>query len=469
MLKKHNYLIRCLFFVSDLILILACWNLAYIWRFNANMIPQISAAPTFYEHLRVSTYILAAYVLVFNWLGLYKPMRTRKLSEQFFAIFWASTIAIVLFILFLYFFMAGYHYSRVTLGIFLLLVTSALFVFRVIMLNTLREFRKRGYNHKHVLIVGSGNLARSVAEKLSLHLEFGYKVAGFLARTKNEVGKEIVKGAKIIGSYEDLTALTKEWSLDQVIFCLDSSEERLIRPLLNRIDNEGVDIKIILEMGDIFTLRNTAEELDELTILSLRESPLSGWQSAAKRILDIAVSLPGLIVLTPLMCVIALAIKSTSKGPVFYSQKRVGMDGKVFTLYKFRSMVNNAELNSGAVFAKKGDPRTTRVGGVLRRLSLDELPQLINVLRGDLSLVGPRPERPEFVTEFYKSIPRYMLRHKIRMGMTGWAQVNGLRGDSSSKTRVEYDLYYIKHWSFWFDLKVLFLTFISILRGKGAY
>ncbi|HNW39899.1 MAG TPA: exopolysaccharide biosynthesis polyprenyl glycosylphosphotransferase, partial [Candidatus Omnitrophota bacterium] len=177
----------------------------------------------------------------------------------------------------------------------------------------------------------------------------------------------------------------------------------------------------------------------------------------------------GLIILSPFLGLIALGIKLTSKGPVFYSQERVGMDGKKFTLYKFRSMVDGAELNSGAVFAKRDDPRITVLGKLLRRISLDELPQLFNVLRGDLSLVGPRPERPEFVVEFYKSIPRYMLRHKIRMGMTGWAQVNGLRGDSCIQTRVKYDLYYIEHWSFWFDLKILFLTFFSLFRGEGAY
>lgn len=205
----------------------------------------------------------------------------------------------------------------------------------------------------------------------------------------------------------------------------------------------------------------------DLTMLSLKRNPLSGRQAIAKRILDIVVSLCGLIALAPFMGVIALGIKLTSKGPVFYAQKRIGRQAEEFMLYKFRSMIDDAEFGSGAVFAKKDDPRITKVGKVLRRFSLDELPQLINVLKGDLSLVGPRPERPEFIAEFYKSIPGYMLRYKVKAGMTGWAQVNGLRQDSCIKTRFEYDLYYIEHWYFCFDLKILFLTLSLILSGRG--
>jgi Undecaprenyl-phosphate glucose phosphotransferase len=395
-------------------------------------------------------------------------MRMTKAKEQFMAICRASVLAILLFTSFYYFFLSKYHYSRMTLVIFVFLNIGALFVFKLIILALLRNFRRRGYNLKHVLIVGSGDLARSVAEKLLLHLEFGYRVMGFLARTQKEVGKSIINDIKVIGTYNDLMTLAKEKGLDQVIFCLDSREERLIRPLLGLIDNEGVDLKVILELGNIFTLRDRAEDIDGLTVLLLRESPLFGWQAIAKRVLDLSGSLFGLIVLAPLMGLIALGIKLTSQGPVFYSQERMGMDGKKFTLYKFRSMVKDAELGSGAVFAKKGDRRVTRIGKVLRRFCLDELPQLINVLKGDLSLVGPRPEGPEFVSEFYKSVPKYMLRHKIRMGMTGWAQVNGLRGESCIKTRVEYDLYYIEHWSLWFDLKILFLTFFAVPLGKGS-
>ena len=470
MLKKYNYGVRALFLASDLFIILACWVLAYLLRFDIQIIPQVHPGPTFYEHLRIAPYALTAYFLCFSWLGLYAPMRICKIKEQFFAVLWASTAAMIALVLFIYFFMADYRYSRVTLIIFLLLNIGTLFFLRYIALSIFREFRKKGFNLKHVLIIGSGSLAVSVAEKLSEHLEFGFHIKGFLARDSNDIGKEIVKGANIIGTYESLFDITRENGIDQVLFCVQPNEERLIRPLLNRIDNERVDLKVILELGDMFTFKNKTEELDGLSVLSLRESPLVGWQNIVKRLIDIVASLLFLIVAAPLIGGIALLIRLTSKGPVFYSQRRVGMDGKEFTLYKFRTMINNAEISSGAVFAKKDDPRATTIGKILRRFSLDELPQLINVLKSDLSLVGPRPERPEFITEFYNNIPRYMLRHKIRMGMTGWAQINGLRGaDSCIKTRLEHDLYYIKNWSFWLDLKIVFLTFFAILKGKGAY
>jgi len=213
--------------------------------------------------------------------------------------------------------------------------------------------------------------------------------------------------------------------------------------------------------------KNAEGELDGLTMLSLKGSPLFGWRGVVKHILDIAASLAGLILMSSIMLIIAICIKLTSKGPIFYSQERVGMNGKRFMLYKFRTMKIDAEAQSGAVFAKKDDVRATNVGRILRKFSLDELPQLVNVLKGDLSIVGPRPERPEFVAEFYNNIPGYLLRHKIRMGMTGWAQVNKLRGNSCIKTRLQYDLYYIEHWSFWFDLKILFLTFYAVIRGEG--
>jgi Undecaprenyl-phosphate glucose phosphotransferase len=469
MLRKYNVLVRSAVFLFDFVILLTCWISTYFLRFQTNLIPQIYSPPTFAEHLRLFPYLLAAHFLVFDWMGLYQPMRLRKAQEQFIAVSQASFLAWLLFTTFIYFFMNGYHYSRISLVVFLLLNAVALFISKLIIMHILRKLRKKGYNLKHVLIVGTGEQARTAAERLFKHLEFGYSVIGFLARNKKEIGKGIFRNTRVIGSYGDLARITRTQALDQVIFCLKSKEERLIRPLLSCIDNEGVDIKIILELGDIFTLRNKAEEFDGLTILSLRENPLFGWQGLAKRIFDIFGSLSALIFFLPFMVIIAVCVKLTSKGTVFYKQQRVGMDGRKFMLYKFRSMVDKAESLSGAVFAKRSDPRVTKIGKFLRRTSLDELPQLINVLKGDLSLVGPRPERPEFVKEFYKSIPRYMLRHKIRMGMTGWAQVHGLRGDTCIKTRLQYDLDYINHWSFWLDIKIIFMTFFSVIKGEGAY
>lgn len=471
MLKKYNPVVRLVVFLSDSIILFLCWVFTYFLRFKTNLVPQLyPSVPDFSTHLLYSPYIIIIYFLVFYRLGLYLPLRICKIKDQFFVILRASIIAVIVFTAFLYFIIInGYHYSRATLVIFLFLSIIVLFILRCIILSSLRWLRRKGFNLKHVLIVGSGSQAKLIAERLSTHLDFGYNIIGFLVRENKDIGKEVVKGVKAIGIYDDLLTLTQVGGLDQIIFCMKANEERLIRPLLNRIDNEGVDVKVILELGDVFTIRSRAEVIDGLIILSLRENPLFGWQSMAKRIIDLIFSVFCLIVLTPFMVLIAIGIKITSKGPVFYCQERIGMDGRRFVIYKFRSMVDAAEYGSGAVFACKGDPRITKFGRLLRRYSLDELPQLFNVLTGDLSLVGPRPERPEFVSEFYKKIPRYMLRHKIRMGMTGWAQVNGLRGDARIKERLEYDLYYIEHWSFWFDLKIIVLTFFSIFKKQGVY
>lgn len=468
MLKKYNPIIRSIIFFSDAFILFGCWVVVYLLRFKIYFIPHLYVAPSFLEHLKLLPYILLVYFVVFNWLGMYQPMRVRKIPEQFFTILKASIGAVVVFVFLLYFLYNDYRYSRITLIIFSILNIIVLSIFRIAVISVLRLFRRNGYNLKYVLIVGSGVLAKFVAEKLFQHLEFGYSVMGFLSRTNKDVGKEVINAVKIIGTYKDLPALVKQ-RFDQVIFCLDSNEERLIRPLVNQLDNEGVDVKIVLELGNVFTLRNNTEDLDGISILSLRESPLTGWMSVPKRILDIIVSLLGLIIFAPFMSIIVLGIKLTSSGPVFYSQDRVGMNGARFKLYKFRSMISGAESQSGAIFAKKSDPRVTKIGRLLRRFSLDEMPQLLNVLKGDLSLVGPRPERQKFVDEFYQKIPRYILRHKIKLGMTGWAQVNGLRGDSSIQERLNYDLYYIEHWSFWFDLKIIFLTFYAVFKGDGAY
>jgi Undecaprenyl-phosphate glucose phosphotransferase len=470
MLRRYNPVVRAIVFISDVFLLSACWILTYFLRFKSGFFNNQGPVPAFSEHLRYLPHILIICFFVFYRLGLYQPMRVSKINKQFLAVLYASVIALVSITAFFYFILpTGYHYSRFIPVIFSFLNIAVIFLFRVIIINALRKLRKKGYNLKHVLIAGSGKHARLTAEELLSRLDFGYNIAGFVVRHKNDIGREIFKGIRVIGTYDDLAEFVRKRGIDQIIFCLDASEERLVRPLLGHISNEGVDIKVILELGDIFTIGSKVEEIGGLTVLSLRENPLLGWRGMAKRIFDILVSAFSLIILSPFMALIALAVKLTSPGPVFYKQERVGMDGKKFMLYKFRSMVDGAESKSGEVFTSKGDKRVTGLGKFLRRFSLDELPQLFNVLIGDLSLVGPRPERQKFVDEFYKKIPRYMLRHKIKLGMTGWAQINGLRGESSIEERLNYDLYYINHWSFWFDIKIMLLTFYAVLKGKGAY
>ena len=230
-----------------------------------------------------------------------------------------------------------------------------------------------------------------------------------------------------------------------------------------------VDIQVIPDIYEFATIRGGIEEFDGLPIISLQDSPLYGWNMVIKRAADIAFSIIAITLTAPLVVLIAITIKLTSHGPVFYRQERMGLDGKIFQMLKFRSMWVDAEKESGAVWAKEDDPRRTWLGAFLRKTSIDELPQFFNVLKGDMSIVGPRPERPVFIEEFRKNIPKYMLRHKMKAGITGWAQVNGWRGDTDLKKRIEYDLYYIENWSFWFDLKIMWLTIWKGLVNKNAY
>jgi exopolysaccharide biosynthesis polyprenyl glycosylphosphotransferase len=316
--------------------------------------------------------------------------------------------------------------------------------------------------------VGSGDLAKEVALKIRSHLEFGFNVVGLLARDPKMIGKNIA-GANILGAYKDLKAIIKKMTIDQVIFALPAKEDRLMRALLGEIEDEGIDIKVVPDLNPFYTLRKGIEELDGLTVISLRDTPMYGWHTFLKRTTDIFFSLVAIIIFSPFMCLIIFLIRISSEGPIFYTQTRVSLDGRIFKMIKFRTMKKDAEKETGAVWAKVDDPRKTKIGAVLRKTSIDELPQLFNVLIGDMSLVGPRPERPELVENFLKRIPHYALRHKIKGGMTGWAQIHGWRGDTDLNTRIQYDLYYIEHWSFWLDMQILFRTIPAVLKSKGAY
>ena len=338
-------------------------------------------------------------------------------------------------------------------------------MFRYFLRSLFQWMRKRGYNLRYVLIVGDGQVAQKVSEKLAEHGEYGFKAAGFLSKDKERVGK-MINGIPIVGTYADIKDRIAGLDIDQIILALPFEHIRMMKAVLGQIHDEMVEIKVVPDLYQYFTLRKGVDELDGMPIINLRESPLYGWNSVLKRSFDIAVSLSMLIVLGPLMLLVAGIVKAASPGPVFYKQKRMGLDGNAFKIIKFRSMAVDAEKRTGPVWAKENDERRTSVGRLLRRYNLDELPQLFNVLRGEMSVVGPRPERPEFMQEFKKKIPEYMLRHKMKSGITGWAQVNGLRGNTSIEERTKYDLYYIENWSLLFDVKILLKTVLAV---KNAY
>jgi exopolysaccharide biosynthesis polyprenyl glycosylphosphotransferase len=364
------------------------------------------------------------------------------------------------------FFFRSYFYSRLMLGIFGVLTPIVVIASRSTIRFVLRRARRRGFNLRYVLIVGSGNLAESVIERIEARPDAGLRLIGVIA--DGAIG-DAVRGAPVIGRYADLKNILQAQRVDQVLVALSRHESEVFEKVMVELEDSVVNIKIVPDLLHGYALQSSIETLDGLPVIGFKEPALFGWGAVTKRCFDFVGAGAALIVLSPFLVAIGLAVAGTSGWPILYRQRRMGHDGRVFEMLKFRSMRRDAEAD-GPVWTRAGDPRRTRVGRWLRKRNLDELPQLINVLRGEMSLVGPRPERPAFIEEFRREVPGYMLRHKVRAGMTGWAQVHGWRGDTSIHERVEHDLYYVQRWSFVLDLRILVMTLMrSTRKQKGAY
>jgi Undecaprenyl-phosphate glucose phosphotransferase len=339
---------------------------------------------------------------------------------------------------------------------------------RIVIRKFLKALRKRGYNQRFALIAGTGSLGQKVLEKIELYSELGIRVVGFLTQKGEEIGKNI-KNIPIIGGYEDLDKILDEREIDIFFIAISINEYDCFESLIKKVHGHLSEVKVVPGSYEFLSLRGGMDELGDLPMLSLQSSPLYGWNRFFKRMFDLIFGTFILVMVSPIMLVVSLLIKWTSEGPILYKQERIGMDGHPFQMLKFRTMKADAEKETGPIWAKENDPRRTGIGALLRKTSLDELLQLFNVLKGEMSLVGPRPERPHFVEEFRNRIPSYMLRHKIKAGITGWAQVNGWRGNTSLEKRIEHDLYYIQNWSIGFDLRILFITLWRGFFSKSAY
>lgn len=467
MLKKHSQFIESLLFISDLVIIAASWLLSYYLRFYSGLLPIDKGVPPLRFYMLLIIPILLIWGFAFKAFGLYKPKRMASHLSELFDITKACILAVLILIAVTFFF-RQYEFSRLVFLLFGAVNISALSLERWIFRETLRYLRRKGHNLRYALIAGTGEPAREILKRIEMHPEIGLKVAGALSGNCSDM-ENVIEGTKVIGSYEDIRNIIREKEIDHVIIALGWEEHSKVVDLLKNIGDEAVDIKVVPDIYEFMTIRGGIDELDGLPIISLQGSPLYGWNIVVKRAFDIIFSVIAIILALPLMIVIAILIKATSSGPVFYRQERMGIDGDTFQMLKFRSMKMDAEKNTGAVWAKADDPRRTWFGAFLRRTSLDELPQFLNVLKGNMSIVGPRPERPVFIEEFRKSIPKYMLRHKMKAGITGWAQVNGWRGDTDLKKRIEYDLYYIENWSLALDIKIMWLTIWKGLISKNAY
>ncbi len=448
--------------VTDLGSLALAFALAWYTRFTVFPWVVVPTAEETYETLGL---ILIIFPVVFRGSNLYTTNRGRSHIQEVFEIFKATALSTLVLVGISYF--VRDRYSRLTVGLFAAYAFVVLSVVRLMFRAAFNELRRRGVNLKTILVVGAGQLGQRVVETIELHRELGFKVTGLLTRRSEKVGSEVL-GVPVVGQFSDLAAQLEKQPVDQVILALPLEEQPQLREIMEVLALHTVDVKMVPDLFNYFTLRGGLEEFGGLPIISMQGAPLEGWSRIAKRAFDILVSSLALLLLSPLLLVLAIAVKLTSRGPVFYAQERMGMDGQLFHMFKFRTMKTDAE-SQGAKFATADDPRRTSIGTFLRKSSLDELPQFWNVLVGDMSLVGPRPERPVFIHEFKKQIPRYHLRHMVKSGITGWAQVNGLRGNTSIKDRIDYDLYYIENWSMLFDLKILVRTAFGGFLSKNAY
>lgn len=466
MLREHHRFFKSLMAIADLGFLSAAWWLAYLLRFHGGLIPVYE--PHVFRHYVIAwVFIAVVWTAVFAFMDLYRPRRLSTRTAETLDIARGSTIALLVFLA-LVFLIRDVVLSRTVVVVFFALSILFLVVSHFVTREGLRFLRRRGFNLRHILILGLRPEVEKLLEKLERHRHLGLRVAGVFCLRGEFAGGE-VRGVPVLKSSEEVLRRVRAGGADQVFIVLPIDKGALLREARELLGDEPVTTYFVPDLGSELILRRRVDEIEGFPIITLQGSPLYGWNALVKRAVDVVVGGAALVLAAPLMALIALAIKLTSPGPVLFRQERMGLDGERFMMLKFRTMVENAEEESGPVWARRDDSRVTPIGRWLRRTSLDELPQLINVLKGEMSLVGPRPERPPLIQRFRKEIPRYMLRLKVKGGLTGWAQVNGWRGNTSLEKRIEHDLYYIENWSLGFDLRILALSLVRGFMNKNAY
>lgn len=416
---------------------------------------------------RYLIYLVPIYLIVYWACNVYKPKRgrSRRLeiwnltrSNFFGALFFMSTL----------FLLKEIHISRVFFALFTLMNIFFAMVYRYALSRVLYEMRKKGLNQKHVLIVGYSYAAEGYIDRIISNPHWGYHILGILDDNM-EIGT-MYKKVKVIGTTEELSSILANNDLDEIAVALSINEYGKLEHIVGICEKAGAHTKFIPDYHNIIATKPYMEDLEGLPVINIRNVPLSNTMNKLiKRVVDIFGAIVAIIIFAIPMAVVAVIIKMTSPGPVIFSQVRVGLQNKNFKMYKFRSMEVQPESKEKTAWTTSTDPRVTKIGRIIRKTSIDELPQLFNVLIGNMSLVGPRPERPYFVEKFKEEIPRYMIKHQVRPGLTGWAQINGFRGDTSIRKRIECDLYYIENWTLGLDFKILFLTIFKGFINKNAY
>lgn len=467
MIKDNQRVFNRLLVLIDILIILASLPVAYLTKFRILSPGSIGILP-FNTYTPLIAIIAPVYLFVFFFGGVYDPKRTTRIKVECANILKCCSISMGMLIVAIFIIIKEINYSRWVLGLFYLISLFSIMAFRVVLRKSLRFIRKHGYNQKHILLTGYSQAAETFIDRLVDNPQWGYAVFGILDNSK-EIGYTY-RGIRVIGSIDNLSRVLQDNDLSEVAITLSLEDYDMLETVVNTCEKQGVHTQFVPDYNKLIPGKSFTEDLFGLPVINIRYVPLAtGGNAAIKRAVDIVGALFGIAITSPIMLLAAILVKLSSPGPVLFKQERVGLHNKNFFMYKFRSMRLQSESEEKKGWTVKNDPRVTKVGSFLRRTSLDELPQLFNILLGDMSLVGPRPERPQFVEKFKEEIPRYMIKHQVRPGLTGWAQVNGLRGDTSIEERIKYDIYYIENWSMSFDIRIIIATFFTGFINKNAY
>lgn len=466
MLKERNQTFKLMFIFLDFFIALFSFGISFLFRFllDKKFYFQVE------NYLILAVIISISQVLANLAIDLYHPRRIQIFFEELKAIIGAVILNLFFLLSVLFFFrgdVRAENFSRLVIGYFLLInifLTSLVhFLFRYILM----RLREKGYNLRNVIIIGTGKTAKKISDIILKHKIYGYKLMGHI---KHEKKSKLFSEMQLIGVMKDFEKIIKTEKPDLVIYAKDYLENQDFKDVLDICDFENIELKIVPEFVEFIAAKGRVEGMDGIPIISIRDIPIRmGYNRFLKRSFDIFFSFLFLFCFSPVFLIISILIKLTSKGPIFLEQERVGLDNKSFGMIKFRSMYVQEKSVSDTVWTKKDDPRVTKIGNILRKTSLDEIPQFWNVLIGEMSIVGPRPERPFFVDKFKMDHRQYMRRHSVKSGITGLAQISGFRGDTSIEKRIEADIYYIENWSILFDLKICLLTPFIGLINKNAY
>ena len=467
MIKDNQKYFNRLHVVFDACVVAGSYLLAWFIKFKSGLMDNDAGRLPDSVYFSALIFIVPLFVALYSLCNLYNSKRMSGRIHEFYNIVKANTIGLIIFIVGL-FVIKQQYFSRTMMFVFYGLNIALDTILRNVIRHILRYFRKRGYNVKYILLVGYSRAAEQYIDRINANPQWGYVIRGIL---DDKIPRgTMYKGVKVLGSIGNLLIILPENKLDEIGITLALEDYGRLEEIVSLCEKSGVHTKFIPDYNSVIPSKPYMEDLMGLPVINIRHVPLTNtFNQITKRTIDIIGSLVCIVLFSPFMLFAWIGVRCSGPGPVIFRQERVGLHNKPFMMYKFRTMEVQKPGNEQKAWTTKNDPRVTKIGKLLRKTSIDEMPQIFNVLKGDMSLVGPRPERPLFVEKFKEEIPRYMIKHQVRPGMTGWAQVNGYRGDTSIRKRVEYDLYYIENWTLAFDIKILFLTLFKGFINKNAY